>query len=233
MPFADAQRLFPGEDIQALILRFFDASVLALNEANWMETHSLYSTQTILVLCLTANHLGRSDWYLSALAVGIRIAQTLNINNLGKDSYPAAEGAVLPPMDPNALILREMCKRIWYQLLIQDWFHLPFNRTSGESLVLLLTLSSLYRSPKSFFVGPFAVISGNQFNSAVPLHCTDESLLSPATLIPLSIEVPTFDSHTGMLLQLALKIHKCVRPNAHFGPTHIADDFNLSFSQTV
>jgi hypothetical protein len=182
IPHAEAQRLFPGENIQGLILRFFDASLLALNEANWLESHSLYSTQTILVLCSPANHLGRSDWYLSALAVGIRIAQALNINNLGKDAYPAAEGAVLPSMDPNALILREMCKRIWYQLVIQDWFHLPFNRTS--------------------------VISANQFNSAVPIHCTDESLLSPATLVPLSVEIPTFDSHTTQLLQLALQVHK-------------------------
>ena len=52
------------------------------------------------------------------------------------------------------------------------------------------------------------VISANQFNSAVPLHCTDESLLSPSTLAPLSVEIPTFDSHTTQLLKLALKIHK-------------------------
>ena len=53
-----------------------------------------------------------------------------------------------------------------------------------------------------------AVISANQFNSAVPLHCTDESLLSPSTLAPLSVEIPTFDSHTTQLLKLALQIHK-------------------------
>ncbi|KAL7416324.1 hypothetical protein BDY24DRAFT_379292 [Mrakia frigida] len=182
MPVAESQKIFPGENIQALVARFFDGSVSALTEAQWMSTHSLYSTQTLLVLVSPANHLGRGDWYLSAAAVGIRIAQALQINWLGEDSYPAAEGMTLSPMDPNALVLREMCKRIWYQLVAQDWLHLPFNRTS--------------------------VISAAQFNTAVPLHCTDDSLLDPSTLRSLSIEVPTLDSHTGQLLKLAVQVHK-------------------------
>lgn len=54
---------------------------------------------------------------------------------------------------------------------------------------------------KLTFANLAPVISAAQFDTAVPLHCTDESLLNPATLQPLSVEVPTLDSHTGTLLK--------------------------------
>lgn len=166
MPVAESQQLFPGENIQSLIAKFLDGSIAALTEANWMATHSsvllilslsspasrpdtspflsssplsLYSTQTLLVLVSPANHLGRGDWYLSALAVGIRIAQALSINWLGEDSYPATEGMALSPMDPNALVLREMCKRIWYQLVAQVSFEFELEEEEEGRACLLLT----------------------------------------------------------------------------------------------
>lgn len=140
------------------------------------------------------------------LATAIRIAQALNINHLSSDSYPAQLGQVSDAMDPRALVTREVCKRVspasfrsiasngssdrcfsrpsqtWWQLVIQDFFHLPFNRSCAISL--------------------------RQFDSAVPLHCTEESLLDPSNLKALSIEIPTIDSHTIQLLKLAILVQK-------------------------
>ncbi|KAL7416684.1 hypothetical protein BDY24DRAFT_201110 [Mrakia frigida] len=182
MPLSDAEKIFPGESIQGLLNKYFEACITSLNEANWMGSHSLYSVQAIAIIVSPANHLGKSDLYFTMLATAIRIAQALNINHLSSDSYPAQPGQVSPPMDHRALITREVCKRTWWQLVIQDFFHLPFNRSCAISL--------------------------RQFDSAVPLHCTEDSLFDPSTLQPLSTEVPTIDSHTIQLLKLAVQVHK-------------------------
>lgn len=134
------------------------------------------------IIVSPANHLGKSDLYFTQLATAIRIAQALNINHLGRDSYPARPGTTAPAMDPRALITREVCKRTWWQLVIQDFFHLPFNRSCA--------------------------IHPSQFDSAVPFHCRDEALCEPSSLETLSLEVPTVDSHTIQLLKLAVLVHE-------------------------
>lgn len=61
-----------------------------------------------------------------------------------------------------------------------------------------------------------AAITPRQFDTAPPLHCREEALLDPQRLQPLSIEVPTIDSHTVQLLKFALLVFKCVGSAAAF-----------------
>jgi hypothetical protein len=64
-----------------------------------------------------------------------RIAQTLNINHLGRD--PLEFGKV---RDGRALVTREVCKRIWWQFVIQV-------HRSSSSCLMTLQLDSLTTSP--------------------------------------------------------------------------------------
>jgi hypothetical protein len=101
-------------------------------------------------------------------------------------------------LDPRALITREVCKRTWWQLVIQ-----------GLSSHSFLTLSYPNRRTKAmqpdFFHLPFnksCAISPNQFDTAPPLHCTEESLFDPATLRAAPWEEPTISTHTCQLLKV-------------------------------
>lgn len=60
------------------------------------------------------------------LSCAIRIAQTLNIHNMGPDPLD-----MLPLRDS---IERELRKRIWIFLCIQDWFLIPFDNSYSISL---------------------------------------------------------------------------------------------------
>lgn len=66
--------------------------------------------------------------------------------------------------------------------MLVDGFHLPHNRSCSISL--------------------------RQFDTPPPLHCTDDSLLSPSTLRVLSPETPTLDSHTIQLVKFALLTYR-------------------------
>lgn len=117
LPSAEARALFPDESVHSVLSRWFDAIQQALHEAKWLANHSLYSVQVLAVSVSLYNHLGQTDLYFTQLAAAVKIAQTLNLNHLGADSYPSAASAT--QLDPRALIVREVCKRAWWQLVIQ------------------------------------------------------------------------------------------------------------------
>lgn len=115
LPSAEVRQLFPHESVQSVLSRWFETMQQALHESNWMGVHSLYAIQAMAISVSVSNHLGHSDLYFTQLAAAIKIAQTLNMNHLGPDTYPQSTTSV----DSRSLIVREVCKRTWWQLVIQ------------------------------------------------------------------------------------------------------------------
>ncbi|CDZ98349.1 Zn(2)-C6 fungal-type DNA-binding domain [Phaffia rhodozyma] len=187
MPEEKLSLMIPKEHVHSVMKRWFDTCINCLHEADWMGSHSLYSVQCVAIIVSPANHLGKSDLYFTMLATAIRIAQTLNISHLGPDTYPLSKHPTnsnqsRQPMDRQALITREVCKRVFYQLLMQDFFHLPFNRSCA--------------------------LSTSQFNCPPPLRCSDADLMNPSTLEESPSEAPVMVWHSIQLSRLAILVHK-------------------------
>ncbi|KAK8865570.1 hypothetical protein IAR55_000714 [Kwoniella newhampshirensis] len=173
MPSSLAQRILPNQNRRQLVGQWFDCCLLSLNEANWMSSHSLYAVQCIAVIISPANHLGHADLYYTMLGAAIKVAQALNVHRLGPDPYSGGDH-----INGQSSIAREVRKRTWGQLIIQDWFHLGFNNTCS--------------------------IHANQFDTPSPLICADHSQ-GVTKVLP---ELPTVPSHTHHLMKLASLVNE-------------------------
>jgi hypothetical protein len=145
---------------------------------------------TVVSICSSTAHVFRLltvQWY-TMIATGIRIAQTLNLDHFGSDSYPASTTA--PPASGKQVVHREICKRIWWGLAIQ-----------GEYLARTLALVLIEDRVLHIHYNGTSAIAIDSFDTAVPLHAYEDALDDPSTLQALSIEVPTNDSHTSQLLR--------------------------------
>jgi hypothetical protein len=148
LPSAEARELFPDEPAHSVLSRWFEAIQQALHEYKWLQNHSLYTVQVFAISPSLFNHLGHSDLYFTQLAAAVKIAQTLNLNHLGADTYPSPQTA--KQLDPRALIVREVCKRAWWQLVIQG---AATQREAGCRRSPELTLTPT-RSPQTSSICP-------------------------------------------------------------------------------
>jgi hypothetical protein len=72
----------------------------------------MWTVQAIAILTLCGHNVCESDLLSSLLAVGIKTAQTLGLHSLA-----GREG------DPIEL---ELGRRVWWGLVQEDWFAIPF-----------------------------------------------------------------------------------------------------------
>ncbi|KAJ5145367.1 hypothetical protein N7448_002759 [Penicillium atrosanguineum] len=110
---------FRGRERNSLSKRWLKASIACLHEADYMACHSIYSVEAIATLTISAHMLGHSNGFSVLLASGVRIAQGLGLHQLGEESDARATDVVG----------REVGRRIWCQLCIQDWFSIPFTES--------------------------------------------------------------------------------------------------------
>lgn len=110
---------FRGRERNSLSKRWLKASIACLHEADFMACHSIYSVEAIATLTISAHMLGHSNGFSVLLASGVRIAQGLGLHQLGEESDARATDVVG----------REIGRRIWCQLCIQDWFSIPFTES--------------------------------------------------------------------------------------------------------
>ncbi|PWY74303.1 hypothetical protein BO70DRAFT_341121 [Aspergillus heteromorphus CBS 117.55] len=103
-----------------LAQRWFKAVSTCLHHADFTAIHSSYAVQAIATLTMSAHLLGFSNSLSVLLAAATRIAQGLGVHRLG----PEREDTATP-----SLIDREIGRRAWCQLCIQDWFSIPFSES--------------------------------------------------------------------------------------------------------
>jgi hypothetical protein len=110
---------FRDRERDTLSRRWLKASITCLHQADYMANHSIYSLEAITTLTISAHMLGHSNGYSVLLASAVRIAQGLGLHQLTNDEDS-------PALDP---VKREIGRRIWCQLCIQDWFSIPFTES--------------------------------------------------------------------------------------------------------
>ena len=116
---------FSKSETVKLSTQWYKASIACLNYANWTELHEVYSVQAVTTLTMIAHPLGRSAELSVLLGTALKIAQALGLDKL---SYNAA----LDDIDELAThkqrhnsIKREIGRKLWSQLCVQDWMSLP------------------------------------------------------------------------------------------------------------
>ncbi|KAJ5895012.1 hypothetical protein N7495_006703 [Penicillium taxi] len=110
---------FHSREQDSLSKRWLKATIACLHHADYMACHSISSVEAIATLTISVHMLGHSNGFSVLLASAVRIAQGLGLHRLGSeyDTQPAG------------LLNREIGRRIWCQLCIQDWFSIPFTES--------------------------------------------------------------------------------------------------------
>jgi len=109
----------------------------ALYAGSFMTRPSLWTVQAIAILSLCGHNVCDSDLLSSLLAVGIKMAQSLGLHSLGRRSR-AIEAKQKRGMDLSGhvevseVIDVELGKRIWWALVLEDWFAIPFRGVWGK-----------------------------------------------------------------------------------------------------
>lgn len=145
----------------------FNAAVACLHRSNFLESHSLYALQAVVVLVLTGQDAGSSNLFPTLLAryvlvftpppsflmypsknSAIAIAQDMGFQRLSDEAWRVANAGASPIARGRALVQHEMKKRVFWMLTAQDWFSIPFSRKS--------------------------VVTPSQVTTPVPANATDE-----------------------------------------------------------
>lgn len=153
------------------------AAMDSLSLADYLVKPSIYSCQTIAILCVAGHNICGSDLLTSLLAIGIKTGQTLNLHALGKTAsfletcanqrslvlakagLDTASSKICRLPDETdkqfavwkkRIIDLEVGKRVWWAFTQQDYFAIPFS-------------------------GCFSIVEG-QYDTPLPHNCRDEDL---------------------------------------------------------
>ncbi|KAG9497541.1 hypothetical protein J7337_010402 [Fusarium musae] len=142
-----------------LPLQLFRAMVDQLYHEDFAENHStpeavntkiltVFSLQAIILSTRVAHNLGRSDWNATLLGAAIRIAHCMGLHSIRNSTE---NPAVTTPVGWFRCIETEVGRRCWNQLVIQDYFQVPFTETYA--------------------------IHPSQFTTELPINCHDEDMM--------------------------------------------------------
>lgn len=110
---------FEDRERVTLAHRLFKAALICLNLADYTAHHSLYGVQCIATMTISAHLLGHSNSHSVKLASAVRVAQSLGLHRLGAETDD----------HPSSRVRREIGRRLWSELCIQDWFSIPFSES--------------------------------------------------------------------------------------------------------
>ena len=110
--------------------QWYEASIACLHLGDYTSKLSVYSIQAIQVLSMSAHTNGFSDRQFVIFGTALRVAQNLGLQRLAPDpeldTFPAYGVEMsLSLSRKDILIRREVGRRIWMQICIQDWFSIP------------------------------------------------------------------------------------------------------------
>ncbi|RMZ89903.1 hypothetical protein DV736_g2879, partial [Chaetothyriales sp. CBS 134916] len=118
---------FTKTEIPKLSRQWYKASLSCLTLSDYMWRHHIYTLEAITVLCLSAHIIGFGSTQCTLHGTALKIAQGLGLQKLDReeDEY-LVDASKLKPAQRTKIIQREVGRRIWGQLCIQDWFTVPF-----------------------------------------------------------------------------------------------------------
>ncbi|KAM0748591.1 hypothetical protein T439DRAFT_358473 [Meredithblackwellia eburnea MCA 4105] len=118
------------EEAALLSKTHFNAALCCLYRSNFVECHSLWALQTIVVLALTGQDEGLSNLFPTLISTGVAIAQDMGFHRLSDESFLHATEGLSPRAKAQALVEHEVKKRVFWGLTAQDWFSIPFAKKS-------------------------------------------------------------------------------------------------------
>ncbi|KAI1486023.1 hypothetical protein F5X96DRAFT_657110 [Biscogniauxia mediterranea] len=112
-----------SDELKSRAGMWYDAMVSVLNQNDFMENHSIYSVQSIVISILVAHPLGHSNAHYILLSAAIRIAQCLGLDKIKHKPRQESQSS---PEEWESVVENEVKRRVWWQLIIQDYFAVPF-----------------------------------------------------------------------------------------------------------
>ena len=91
----------------------------------------MYSVQAIVISTEVAHNLGLSDLNATLSSAAIRIAQCLGLHKITNSSSTDIQTA----QQWHETLERELGKRVWWQLVIQDHFAISFTDTYSKYIM--------------------------------------------------------------------------------------------------
>ena len=102
--------------------QLFSAMVQVLYNSNFLSNLSLYSVQAIVISTEIAHNLGLSQLNATLFNAAVRIAECLGIHKIQDHSSKPLRNQ----QEWEEKVEREVGKRVWCQMIIQDHFAIPF-----------------------------------------------------------------------------------------------------------
>lgn len=167
----------------------FQAMLDVLHECQFLQNVSMFAVQAIVISTEVAHNLGLSQLNATLLAAAVRIAECLGVHKIEDEPLRKRHGVQQrqsqSPSAPQETDLqeavesceREIGRRVWLQMVIQDHFAMPF--TDGY------------------------VIHPQQYATSLPRNCDDADLSEGDGLVEKPEFYPTISSYNRVLSTLA------------------------------
>lgn len=109
--------------------QLFSAMVQTLYDSHFLSNLSIYSVQAIVISTEVAHNLGLSQLNATLFNAAVRIAECLGVHKIQDHATKPAQNKD----DWEERVEREVGKRVWCQMIIQDHFAIPFTDTYSIS----------------------------------------------------------------------------------------------------
>ncbi|KAK5048663.1 hypothetical protein LTR84_005754 [Exophiala bonariae] len=117
---------FSKSEAGHLSIQWYKATITCLYQGEWTSDHDMYSVQAVTTLTMSAHSLGRSTELSVLLAAALKIAQVLGLDRLDHNQALEDIDTTSSQDKRHSLLIREVGRKLWSQLCMQDWMSLPF-----------------------------------------------------------------------------------------------------------
>ncbi|KAJ9144909.1 C6 zinc finger domain containing protein [Pleurostoma richardsiae] len=134
-PQALSEPVFGQGNMRSQAALWHEQMVRSLWETEFMAKHSMHSIQAVIISSMVAHPLGHGVRHMVLLNSCLRIAQCLGLAEQRKQPLSAhdAEMSYQTVSEPrfSRRVAEEVTRRIWWQLLVQDYFLVPMAGSYG------------------------------------------------------------------------------------------------------
>ena len=207
-----------------LTRQWYKAAVTCLHLADFMSRHHIYSVEAIATLTMSAHILGFSNDQAVLLGSALKIAQSLGLQRLGPELDDTASLNGEPPGEKayEKIVSREIGRRLWSQLCIQDWFSIPFSEMYSIKALHVSTTpprnyddETMLPLPQSV---PTDVSYGNYlFDIAALMPQVHDAIASSNTLYTKYEQVLEYDAKMRALATEGMPRYFSIRENIEVG----------------
>ena len=125
--------------------QWYKAAVTCLNQSEYTTNHQIFAVHAITTLSMSAHTLGLSEDLSVLLGAALKIARSLGLDRLKYNPALDSIQEVSTIQQRHRVLRREIGRRLWSQLCVQDWFALPFTGSQCISLTDFTSTKPLNR----------------------------------------------------------------------------------------